>query len=930
MDLVVILINKDGMKKVVIVLSLLLLSLVIHAQSGGAGTSGDPYWGDVSTSTVWSVGTFPGNTVYIGTPSNPDIRIISNGNLTIGPGMTIVFKELGSDLIITGTGRLSAGGTGSSVTFTKDASKSYWGHISFQSMDVSAGSSAINNCIIEYGDVRSNSGSTKYGGGIYADLSNLTIKNSTIQHNKAEWGGGIFVNEDESPGIENCYIYDNYSKEGGGGIYLWNRAKSLITNCIFQQNHCDGTTYSIYTGGGLGSQSNGSIKLLNCTFVNNTSSRTFGQSIMLYVSTSNLVTNCLVWGNTGNHFSLSGTNTIQYTAVQGSAPTGTGNFVLSSNNSDITGPNFTDPSVSNWLIKVISPCRDAGTIPSPTVPNDYVGNLRIGVYDIGAYEVQYNYWLTSAGSSDWNTGSNWNGGVPTNSQNVVISSGASNYPIGSATLDYTIGSGYGLVLEPGAKATFNTLTKNGDLKLLSNSNSSISSLITNNSVNAIVELYLTGGGGSAYKWHYISSPISSLPVNTFILKTTMDFAQYFEARPSTNPMQGWIGYDGYIYYGGGFLTGLPYDIRGTNLILGKGYNYYYASNQKFSFAGQLNVSSVYAPITFGGVSPSLQGFNLLGNPFSSGLDWTMIINDAGFPSSTSKGLYFTRNNAQCSFIAGVGYPDQTVTGIIPPMQGFFIHTTNTSATIPLLASARAHNIPARYKGAKEIIPLVRLQLDNDSTKDNTVVRFDIKASATIDNDFDAVRMFLDETVPYIYSTDGFSKYAINGQPFPETIGEYPIIVNLTQTGNHTLNSTQLQGLDDYSVYLVDNSTGFTANLKTNPVVTFSASAGLIQDRFILKVTNVLTGNEAPVSSKGLFNIYNGEGFINIQTLSDEWAGQQGSVLVLDIAGKTVSDLRNTWFNRNSIIRIPASYAKGLYFVELRSGSKRYIGKVIIR
>ena len=916
------------MKKLFLILYLFLTTLALQAQSGGSGTSGDPYWGDISTSPIWSLGSYPGNTVYIGTPSNPDLRVITNGFLTIDPGITVIFKEPGSDLIITGTGRLSVGGIGSSVRFTKDDSKSNWGHISFQAMDVSAGSSNINNCIVEYGDVRSNPGSAKYGGALYADFSNLTIKNSTFQHNKSEWGGGIFINEDENPGIENCYIFDNYAKEGGGGIYLWNRASSTIKNCIFQENHCDGTSFSFYTGGGLGSQSSGSIKVINCTFINNTSSRTSGQSIMLYSSTSNIILNCLVWGNTGNHFYISGSNTIQYNAVQGSAPSGTGNFIISSNNSDATGPNFTNPSGSDWTIKVISPCRDVGTVPSPTVPTDYVGNSRIGAYDIGAYEVQYNGWKTNASTIDWGNGSNWDQGVvPGPSSNVVVPTGALRYPTGTS---HIINSGYGLVLEPGGQLTMVSLTNNGYIKLRSDA-SNISSLITNSTgINATVELYLSGGGSPNYKWHYISSSVTSLPVSTFILKSTMDFAQYFEARPSTNPLQGWIGFDGYIYYGGGFLSGLPYDIRGTNLIVGKGYNYYYSSNQKLSFTGQLNVSSINPTITYGGVSPSLQGFNLLGNPFSSGLDWTTIINDASFPTLTSKGLYFTRNNAQCSFIAGVGYPDASVTGIIPPMQGFFIHTTNTSATIPLLAGARAHNIPARYKGADVIIPLVRIQLDNDSTKDNTVVRFDIKASAVYDNDFDAVRMFLDETVPYIYSTDGNTRYAINGQPFPETTGEYPITVNLTKNGNHSLNAIELQGLDDYNVYLIDNSTGFTANLKTNPVITFSASSGVITDRFILKLTNVLTGNEAPVSSKGLFNIYNGQGFINIRTLSDEWDGQQGSILVLDIAGKTVSDLRNTGFSRNSIIRIPAPSVKGLYIIELRSGSKRYIGKVVIR
>ena len=911
------------------------LPVLLCAALTGDGTYASPWSGTLEGDMTWS------GTKYI----NGDI-IVDNEKLTINPGAIIVFISETADLIITGTGQIEADGNSSSmIRFTSDdnnngtfgESGERWGHISFQDMTGSS-ASLIDYCIIEFGKVgTSPSVKENYGGGIHVDYSNLTISNSVIRNNYSGWGGGLFINIGENPTISNCLITNNIAANSGGGLYFYQNTSSLVQNCLIYNNTCTG-------GGGGGGiflgDFAGDVRFYNCVISSNATALHNGNNIRLFVNTNPnrpRFYNSIIWGSDNSISYKTQTPSVtdfNFCAIQGYSGGYTSCINLNSNNTGTNpeGPNFTNPIGGDYSIVFKSPCRDAGTTPSPAVPYDYNGNSRIGSYDIGSYEVQYSRWNGTT-STAWSIGTNWEAGVDpsSGSGDVIIPYGLSNYPVNPSNPNFTLGSGKQMILNSGAKVTLGTLTNNGTLRLESDASNISTLIISSYSGNdAIVELYLTGGGGSAYKWHYVSSPVISLPVSTFILKPTMDFAQYFEARPSTEPMQGWIGFDGYIYYSGGFLTGLPYDIRGTNLIVGKGYNYYYASNQKLSFTGQLNVSSIYPTITYGGVSPSLQGFNLLGNPFSSGMDWTTIINDASFPTLTSKGLYFTRNNAQCSFIAGVGYPDQTVTGIIPPMQGFFIHTTNTSTTLPLLAGARAHNIPARYKGAEEIIPLVRVQLDNDSTKDNTVVRFDTKASATIDNDFDAVRMFLDETVPYIYSTDGNTRYAINGQPFPETSGEYPLTVNLTKTGNHSLNAIQLQGLDNYNVYLVDNSTGFTADLKTNPVVTFSASAGLVRDRFILKVTNVLTGNEAPVSSRGLFNIYNGQGFVNIQTLSDEWDGQQGSILVLDITGKTVSDLRNTGFSRNSIIRIPAPSVKGLYIIELRSGSKRYIGKVVIR
>jgi len=935
------------MKKIFLLLILLTVPLVLSAQWYGDGLSaGTAYYGVINSSYPmqdWNITNYPGGVIYVGqsTSGHNDLEIGNGGTLTISQGITVKFCTTASDLRITGTGILNASGSSSSfIVFTKDA-QATWGHISFET---STGSSTINYCEIEYGS-KTGSGLDGYGGGIQIKTTNLTVSNCLIHHNIAKYGGGIFVNQNVNPTIYNCHIYSNTATTSGGGLYFWAYSSPITYNCIIDYNTCtdNGSTYG---GGGLGiyTTNYGTAYVLNCTIVNNTHQTTStkrGDNIHLNASNAIRFINCIVWGSDYSvfidvtarsyNFINSAVQRIYNASGEVLISSYTNSFKINSSNTGLNpdGPFFKETDGSDWSIEVVSPCRDAGTTPTPTVPTDYAGNSRVRTYDIGAYEVQYNYWLTSAGTTDWATGSNWNGGVPTSSQNVVIPTGASNYPAVSTTIDFTIGSGYGMVLDPGAKVTLDQLTASGDLKLMSNA-SNISSLIINNSgVTAIEELYLSGGGSPYYKWHYISSPVSSLPVSTFAPTPTINFAQYFEARPSTDPLQGWIGYDGYIYFGGGFLTGLPYDIRGTNLTVGKGYNYYYTSSYKFTFSGDINVSSVFPTITYGGAA-TLHGFNLLGNPFSSGLDWNTIINDAGFPTSTSKGLYFTRNNSQCSYIAGVGYPDASVTGIIPPMQGFFIHTTIASTTLPLLAGARVHDIPARYKGEKEIIPLVRLQLDNDSTKDNTVVRFDIKASTMFDNDFDAVRMFLDETNPFIYSTDGLTKYSINGQPFPEQSIEIPVVINITQEGIHTLTATQLQGLDDYTADLIDNVTGFTARLSSTPVLTFSSTTGLITDRFILKISNIATAVENPIMLDNTFNIYQGFGLINIQTIADEWDGKSGSVKVLDLAGKTITNLQNTEFNKNSVIQVQAPETKGLYMVEIRSGVKRYVGKVIVK
>jgi parallel beta-helix repeat protein len=855
-----------------------------------------------------------------------DVIVPSGIVLTIDPGAIVKFGS-GKSLKITGTGSLLAGSlTGSSVTFTANNGIS-WGHVYCENTTTSY----LRNCIIEKGNAvgLNVAYGPNYGGGVYANTSILTIENCTIKNNNAVYGGGLFIGSSKSPAIKNSIIHTNTATEAGGGLYIWQSSNSVITNCIIYNNSCTGATFG---GGGIFlGYSTGNVRIINCVITNNTASNQ-GRGIYFYSSGFSKIINSIIWGGSGNplYFNSTSTSVMEYSAVQGGSYTTCIN--LDASNTASNGPNFVNPGISDWSIEFISPCRDAGTITTPAVPTDFDGSSRIGPYDIGAYEVKFNRWKTTASSSDWVTASNWDQGVPTSNQNIAIPSGATYYPTGSPNQDYTIGSGHGMVVDIGARVTLNALTNNGTVALYSTSAGIASLILTSYTDNGAeeIQLYLSGGGTvnlDNFKWHYISSPVSSLPVSTFAPGTTLDVAHFVESRPTFSLLEGWVAYDGYVY-----STGLTNGPTFSNLTPGLGYNYWDNANNTFTFSGSLNTSNAAMSLGYSG-TPSLHGFNLLGNPFSSGLDWDQIIDDSYFtyPSETSKSLYFTRDNVQSTYAAGVGVPSD-VSGIIPPMQGFFVKTYATGKTITLPAAARTHNsIHARYKGSA-IIPLIRLELKRDSvTPDEAVVRFDELAKAGYDYDFDAVKMFISATKTQIWSSLSGTDYAINGQPFPETLMEIPIVINLTKDTIHTISATQLQGLDNYTVTLTDNLTGFTANLKTTPAVTFTASAGTISDRFILTFNSLTTATEDPyAASKTVFNIYNTYGLINIQTMADEWDGLSGSVRILDLAGRIVTDQQNREFSKNSVVQVQGPGAKGLYIVEIRSDMKSFVGKVVMK
>jgi hypothetical protein len=900
-----------GMKKIFVLLIAVMFASSVSAQTTCGALSGNETWS---------------SNVHV----TCDVTVGDGIILTISPGVTVSF-DAGASLIITGSGSLNANGSsGSKITFT--AYGSSWGHIYFNNATATS-NSIINYCIIEKGDATSLS--PAYGGGIYANTSKLTISNSLIHNNSADWGGGVFVDQSVNPAISNCQFYLNVATQAGGGLYFFQNAYSYVSNCVIFNNSSTGTTWG---GGGIffGSIA-GNVQFFNCVIASNsnTMNHSLGDNIFLYQNinaTKPSFYNTIVWGSDNSIYYQAQTpasTDFNYCAIQGYTSGYTNCINLSGTNANPAGPNFYNVSSGSedYRIFFISPCRDIG-ISSGASSTDYLGKSRIGNYDIGAYEVQYSLW-TGVTSNLWATATNWDQSVDPGSGtgDVIIPSGLTNYPTGSSSQNFTIGSGKSMTLNPGAKATFGTLINSGTLKLESNA-SNISSLIlsTFSGNDATIQIYLSGGGNvddENFKWHYISTPVSSLPVSTFAPGTTLDVAQFIESRPTISLGQGWVAYDKYVY-----STGLYNGPSFSTLTPGKGYDYWDNADNTFTFSGALNTSDVVMSLGYSG-TPTLSGFNLLGNPFSSGLDWTQIVNDLSYPDSTSKGVYFTRANAQCTFIGGVGIPGD-VTGIIPPMQGFFTKTYAAGRSINLLASARVQsNIHARYKGAT-IIPLVRLSITENSKSDETVVRFDQQAKSTLDNDFDALKMFLSATTTSIYSSMSGTKYAINGQPFPATFVEIPIVVNLVTSGNHTISITQLQGLDNYNVTLIDKTTGFTANLKTTTSLTFSSDTGTITDRLVLKVAYITTGIENPSISKNAFNIYPANNYINIQTMSDTWDGKIGSVKVLDITGKTISNQSNAEFSKDSNIRVPAITAKGIYIVELKSGVMRYVGKVIIR
>jgi hypothetical protein len=226
-------------------------------------------------------------------------------------------------------------------------------------------------------------GRYREGGGILIALSTPVIQFNVIHNNQCidltgvtSTGGGGIRAGDNYQRIYNNIIMNNTGRYGAGIVL--NFAGGDIRNNIICANY-GSNSY----GSGAGMWINGSYArpkiIMNNTIVNNSSlTGTAG----VYASSSSILRNNIVWGNTSpNGSQLSGSLIVSYCDVQGGFP-GAGNID--------TSPMFAD---SNYYLSTGSLCIDKGD--SSTIYNDPEdpNNLGNALYpamgtirnDIGAY-----------------------------------------------------------------------------------------------------------------------------------------------------------------------------------------------------------------------------------------------------------------------------------------------------------------------------------------------------------------------------------------------------------------------------------------------------------------------------------------------------------------------------------------------------------------
>lgn len=525
-------------------------------------------------------------------------------------------------------------------------------------------------------------------------------------------------------------------------------------------------------------------------------------------------------------------------------------------------------------------------------------------------------WLGTS-STLWATVGNWSeNSVPSG---TVIIPNVTNDPVitysGATSSNLTIESGGALTLTVNGCLTVGALTNSGTLNIQSDA-TGVGTLVDNGITNingtVNVQQYLTGTGGITPngRFWYISSPVSDATSETFNAAGNNKLWSHSES--------------GYAY--------TEITDNSTSLNAGQGYVARLGADATVSFTGTaLNTGSQTINITRTGTELPKRGFNLIGNPYPSYLDWTSATKTNVQPTmwyrtlTSGNLMQFDTYNAETGVGTGNGAKG-TVTRYIPPMQAFWVKATtdNVTGTVVFTNSLRSHQSsnPLRSPRVGEN-QTIRLRTSNGTNSDETILAFITEATDGFDK-YDSPKMFNDvASIPEIYTLAGNEQVVINGLEPVVTEKELPVGFKTALAGTFTIMATEITNMDEGTrVTLEDKLLDKKQNLTENPEYSFSSDIVNATDRFSIFISKIPTN--LYIVPEQSFTVLTGSGG-KLEILLKGFENKLATINIFTALGQKLLTIPVT--GETSHIR--SGFIPGFYLVSIYSDGFKATKKIVI-
>ena len=472
------------------------------------------------------------------------------------------------------------------------------------------------------------------------------------------------------------------------------------------------------------------------------------------------------------------------------------------------------------------------------------------------------------------------------------------------------------------ETTTGTLVSGGNLKLISNNSQTAlisgagSGTVTG---NVTIQRYVPS---SSYGYKYISSPFTSLLSSAFsgylsTNATISTFYSYDESKTSA----GWTSFSSTLSPMAGYAA---------NLRPGSDFS------NNMSLTGAVNNNNMSVTL-YNHNNTYTQGFNLVGNPYPSPIDWDVLY---GLSSSIGGSVYFFNQNTDqysgtySSYVNGVG----SGSNIISAFQGFFVNVTAVgspgSGTLNFTNAVRTTTLNPSFKVAhidpRPILTFTAAFDQDGAIPDPFIIYLDNQTTRRFDAQYDALKLMnTNATVPNLYEiSDNSHILSISGIPEPiDSLTRIPMGIKTLKDGWINLVSTDLSKLpSNLTFYLEDKTSNVRQDLRINPKYRFYAKTGDINDRFTLVIAMVGSNLSKVVVADKLFTISKlSNSLITITAHLNP--GNEGELRVTNMFGQQIMISKVT---SDQTIELGSNLKNGVYIITLRSGNNVYSEKTLIK
>jgi hypothetical protein len=430
--------------------------------------------------------------------------------------------------------------------------------------------------------------------------------------------------------------------------------------------------------------------------------------------------------------------------------------------------------------------------------------------------------------------------------------------------------------------------------------------------NLVIQRYLASGFG--YK--YFSSPFHAADVGQF-----GEFMDLQAAFPTF-----------YSYDENRFFTGWRKFTNPANILTPMhGYAVNFGPSTApitFDLEGEVNNRALIPYTMFNSNRPFTTGFNLIGNPYPSPIDWDAPegwvrtnIDDALYYFNAGGADQYT--GVYSSYVNGIS-SDGIANNILATMQGAFIHVSDgaypVAATLIFTNQVRVNDLtPTFHKSAlAETRPLLRFtarMAGETAPADPLIVYFENEATAGFDSRQDALKLINTEVlVPSIYafSDDGY-RLSIDALPVPvESLTVVPLGFSTDKDGWFVFQASDIERMMPGTyIYFADSSRGICQEIRQNPVCRIYLKAGKYENNFALLFSTKDLRYQPPAGI--YFHVYTSRGkvfaYLNLES------GEKGNLAIFNMLGQK---LLSKELSGNGYHEIDMNLNSGIYIIAFYS------------